>query len=145
MEDLEANRPMAKNLKMVLDPELCFFAYVDDECAAASITLPDFNQIAKKMNGRIFPFGWWHFLWGRRSIDALRVFVLGVKRKHQRMPLGAPLYLKTWEEGKKLPIRGAEASLILETNTRMRGALEKLGGRIYKTYRTYEGEVGGNA
>ena len=56
------------------------------------------------------------------------------------MPLGAPLYLKTWEEGKKLPIRGAEASLILETNTRMRGALEKLGARVYKTYRTYEEE-----
>src|SRR5690606_10558689 len=122
----------------VLNPDLCWFAYVDGEVAAASITLPDFNQVAKKMNGRILPFGWWHFLTGRRRIDALRVFVLGVKRRFQRLPLGAPLYLKTWEEGKKLPIRGAEASLVLENNHRMRGALEKLGGRIYKTYRTYE-------
>lgn len=129
---------MAKGLKAVLNPDLCWFAYVDGEVAAASITLPDFNQVAKKMNGRILPFGWWHFLTGRRRIDALRVFVLGVKRRFQRLPLGAPLYLKTWEEGKKLPIRGAEASLVLENNHRMRGALEKLGARIYKTYRTYE-------
>lgn len=129
---------MAKGLKQVLNPDLCWFAYVEDEVAAASITLPDYNQVVKRMNGRLFPFGWWHFLTGRRKIDALRVFVLGVKRKYQRLSLGAPLYLKTWEEGKKLPIRGAEASLILETNYRMRGALEKLGARIYKTYRTYE-------
>lgn len=128
----------AKNFKPVLDPRLCWFAMVDGEVAAAAITLPDVNQIAKKMNGRLFPFGWWHYLTGRKKIDVIRVFVLGVRQKYQHLPLGAPLYLKTWEEGMKMNIRGAEASLILETNHRMRGALEKLGARIYKTYRTYE-------
>jgi hypothetical protein len=76
---------------------------------------------------------------GLRPPDAIRVFVLGVKKKFQHMPLGAPLYIKTWEAGMKMAIRGAEASLILENNVKMRGALEKLGATIYKTYRTYEG------
>lgn len=131
----------AKNLKLVLDPELCFFTYVDGDLAGASITLPDFNQIAKKMNGSLFPFGWWYFLTGKKKIDALRIFVLGVRKKYQKLALGAPLYLRTWQAGMKLPIRGAEASLILDNNHRMRGALEKLGARIYKTYRTYEKPV----
>lgn len=134
----EEFRFAAANMKQVLNPDLCWFAFVDGEVAGAAVTLPDANQVAKKMNGRIFPFGWWHFLTGRRKIDAIRVFVLGVRHKFQRLPLGAPLYINTWEEGLKLPIRGAEASLVLDNNTRMRGALEKLGGRIYKTYRTYE-------
>ena len=134
---------MAAGRKQVIDPDLCFFAFVDDECGAASITLPDFNQVAKRMNGRILPFGWWHFLTGKRRIDAIRIFALGVKQKYQRMALGAPLYLATWKAGSSLPIRGGEASLILETNHRMRGALEKLGARIYKTYRTYEKPVEG--
>jgi hypothetical protein len=128
----------AEGLKQIINPDLCWFAYVGDELAGASITLPDFNQVAKKMNGRIFPFGWWHYLTGRSRIDALRVFILGIRSKFQAMPLGAPLYVRTWEEGQKLPIRGAECSLILENNVRMRGAMEKMGGRIYKTYRTYE-------
>ncbi|MEQ1502035.1 MAG: hypothetical protein ABMB14_07375 [Myxococcota bacterium] len=128
----------AEGLKQVINPDLCWFCYVGDEVAGASITLPDFNQVAKKMNGRIFPFGWWHYLMGRNKIDVLRVFVLGIRQKFQHLPLGSPLYTKTWEEGQKLPIRGAECSLILDVNTRMRGAMEKLGGRIYKTYRTYE-------
>ena len=90
------------------------------------------------MNGSVFPFGWWHFLTGRSKIDALRVFVLGVKKKYSKMPLGAPLYIATWREGITRDIRGADASLVLENNVGMRGALEKLGARIYKTYRTYE-------
>ena len=32
----------------------------------------------------------------------------------------------------------AEASLILETNTRMRSPIEKMGGVITKTYRSYQ-------
>jgi hypothetical protein len=134
----EEFRFTAQGLKQVINPDLCWFAHVDGELAGASVTLPDFNQVAKKMNGRIFPFGWWHFLVGRKRIDALRVFTLGIRTKFQKLPLGAPLYVKTWEEGQKLPIRGAECSLILENNVRMRGAMEKMGGRIYKTYRTYE-------
>lgn len=129
---------VAESLKQVVDEKLCYVAYVDDEPAAVSITLPDYNQVAKKMNGRIFPFGWYHFLTGRGKIDALRIFILGVKRKYQRMPLGAPLYVRTWEEGLRRGVRGAEASLILENNHRMRGALEKLGAKVYKTYRVYE-------
>ena len=132
----------AGNMKPIINPDLCYFAYMGDKVAGCSVTLPDFNQVAKKMNGRILPFVWWHFLTGRKKIDALRVFILGIKQEYQRLPLGAPLYLKTWAEGKKLPIRGAEASLILEDNVRMRGALEKLGARIYKTYRSYEMDTG---
>lgn len=127
----------ARALKAVLDPRLAYLAYVDGEVAAASITLPDYNQVALKMNGRLFPFGWWHLLVGRRRIDRLRVLVLGVKKKFQSLPLGAPLYMRTWDEAWDMGCKSVEASLILEDNHRMRGALEKLGGEIHKTYRTY--------
>lgn len=131
----------AEGLKQVLDPQLIWYAFIDGEMAAASVTLPDWNQVVKRMNGRLFPFGWFTFLTGRKTIDHLRVFVLGVKHKFQKMPLGALLYVKTWETGAQMGVKGAEASLILETNHRMRSALEKLGGTVYKTYRSYELEL----
>ena len=129
------------DFKQVIDPNLCWVAEWDGEPVAVSVTLPDYNQVFKKMNGSLFPFGWYHFLRARSNIDQLRVFILGVKKKYQKMPLGAPLYIKTWEEGLKRGVKGAEASLIVEDNFRMRGALEKLGGRIYKTYRIYSSPV----
>ena len=129
----------AKRLMPVLDERLAFMAYVDGKPAAASITLLDYNQVAKKMNGSIFPFGWWHYLNAGKTIDRIRVWVLGVKQEYQKLPLGAPLYLKTWDNASEMmKLQKAEASLILEDNHRMRGALEKLGLEVAKTYRMYE-------
>ncbi|HND33764.1 MAG TPA: hypothetical protein PLA94_27380, partial [Myxococcota bacterium] len=111
---------------------------VNGEPAALSVTLPDYNQVVKPMNGSLLPFGWYHYLTRRSKVDRLRVLVLGVRRKFQHMPLGAPLYMRTWQAGLAAGVVGAEASWILESNSRMRGALEKLGGEIYRTYRIYE-------
>jgi GNAT superfamily N-acetyltransferase len=129
---------IARGLRQIIDPDLCFVAEIGDRVAAISITLPDFNQVVKKMKGRLMPFGWWHLLNRRRIIDRVRIFMLGVKQEFQSLPLGAALYARTFKEGLSKGYRWGEASLILENNTRMRGALEKMGATVYKTYRNYE-------
>lgn len=129
---------IARGLRQIIDPDLCFVAEIGDRVAAISITLPDFNQVVKKMNGRLMPFGWWHLLNRRRIIDRVRIFMLGVKQEFQSLPLGAALYARTFKDGLAKGYRWGEASLILENNTRMRGALEKMGATVYKTYRNYE-------
>ena len=128
----------AGGMKMLVAPDLCWVAEVNGEVAAVSVTLPDYNIPAKKMNGRLFPFGWWHYLRRKRTINRVRIFMLGVKQQYQHLPLGSLLYAKLWEDGLATTHVGAEASLILENNHKMRGPIEKLGGRIYKTYRNYE-------
>jgi GNAT superfamily N-acetyltransferase len=129
---------IAKGLKQIIDPDLCFVAEVGDRVVAVSITLPDFNQVVKKMKGRVFPFGWRHLLMKKRIIDRVRVFMLGVAQDFQSLPLGAALYAATFRAVVEKGYSGGEASLILENNTRMRSALEKMGGTIDKTYRNYE-------
>lgn len=141
LTDLEFDK-VAKGLRPMIDPRLCYVVeHVKPdgsrEPVAFSLTLPDFNYVVKPMNGRIFPFGWIHYLARKGKVDQIRVFTLGVARAHQTKPLGALLYQKTWESGLAMKVKGAECSWVLEDNTRMRGAIEKLGGRIYKTYRIY--------
>lgn len=133
---------IASGLKQILDPDLCFIAEIGGRVAGLSVTLPDFNQVVKRMNGRILPFGWRHVLMRKRIIDRVRVFMLGVAHEFQSLPLGAALYAKTFETALSKGYRFGEASLILENNTRMRGALEKMGAKIVKTYRNYEIDVG---
>jgi len=128
---------IAQGLKRVIDPDLCFVAETADRVVAISITLPDFNQVVKRMNGRVFPFGWRHLLMKNRIIDRIRVFMLGVAHDFQSLPLGALLYAETFKVVRAKGFSGGDASLILENNVRMRGALEKMGGTIQKTYRNY--------
>lgn len=128
---------MAKNIRDMIDPRYCYMAEINGRPAAFSVTLPDYNQVAKPMNGRIFPFGWWYYLTRRSKIDQIRILTLGIHKDFQHLALGAPLYKRTWNTGVANKVRGAEASWVLEDNLRMRGALEKMGARVYKTYRIY--------
>jgi len=132
---------LAEGLKQVIDPDLCLVAEVAGKTAAISVTLPDMNQVVMKMNGRVLPFAWRHLLMKKKIISRVRVFMLGVAKEFQSLPLGAALYARSFEVGRSKGFDHGEASLILETNTRMRGALEKMGATIDKTYRNYEIET----
>jgi len=136
---------LAQGLKQMVDPELIWWAFVDGEPAAAAIAFLDYNQVVKKMNGKRLPVGWYHWLFGRRKIDALRILALGVKQKYQKMPLGVPMYVKIWETALARGVRGADGSLVVEDNMPMRTILEKLGAHIYQTYRVYEYRLDGSA
>ena len=129
---------LAAGFKQFIDPRLVFLVEIDGKAVGLSVTFPDMNQVVKKMNGGLFPFGWFHFLRRNQIVDRVRIFMLGVKQEYQKLPLGALLYAKTWEAGVARGVTFGEASLILENNHKMRGPIEKMGGTIYKTYRSYQ-------
>ncbi|HEY3250671.1 MAG TPA: hypothetical protein VGK25_06090 [Ignavibacteria bacterium] len=128
---------MADSLKMVVDPDLVIFAEVNGKPAGFSLSLPDFNQVQKKMNGRLLPFGFIKLLLYKKRIDWLRVIIMGVKPEYQKRGIDSVFYLETIKMGNKNGYGGAEISWVLEDNMAMRMAAEKLGAKIYKTYRIY--------
>lgn len=134
---------MAENLKDLVDPDLAFFAEVQREDGtwepvAASLTLPDYNQVLKRMNGRLFPLGWLKFLWYRRKIDTARMFALGVVREWRGRGIDALLYYETARALFAKGYKRAEMSWILESNEMMNRAVRFFGGVLYKRYRIYE-------
>ena len=128
---------MAESLKMVVDPDLVMFAEVAGKPAGFTLALPDFNQVLKKLNGRLLPFGWFKILTQKKKIDFLRVIIMGVKPEYQKKAIDSVFYLETIKNGNKNGYTGAEISWVLEDNMPMRMTAEKLGARIYKTYRIY--------
>jgi hypothetical protein len=131
----------ARNLKPILVEDWAMIAEQNGVVVGAALTLPDFNQVLKKMNGRLFPFGWWHVLTGRRQIDRVRVFALGVKREYQHLGVAAALYKRHRETAEYMPQKGGQTGWILETNKSMNRAMEGMGGTIAATYRLYELEL----
>src|SRR2546423_6286192 len=73
----------ARDLKPILDEHWAMMAEKDGETVGAALTLPDYNQVLKHLNGRLLPFGWAKALWYRRKIDDGRVFALGVRPEYQ--------------------------------------------------------------
>jgi GNAT superfamily N-acetyltransferase len=134
----EEVRFQAKNLKPILDEDWAMIAERDGEVVGAALTLPDINQVLAKMGGRLLPFGWWHFLTGRRKIDRVRVFALGVKPPYQHWGVAAALYVRHIETAARRSQPWAETGWILEVNEAMNRAMEGMGGTVVKRYRLYE-------
>jgi GNAT superfamily N-acetyltransferase len=134
----EEVRHYAKDLKQILDENWAFIAEKDGEPVGAALTLPDYNQVFRHMNGRLLPIGWAKFLWYRRKIDRVRVFALGVKPEYQHTGAGAKLYECHWEAGERTRQGRGETGWTLESNKPMNRAMERMGGKIVRTYRVYE-------
>jgi hypothetical protein len=132
---------MAKDLRPLVVPDLVLFAYWDREPVGFTVSLPDYNEVLKHLNGNVGLLGTLKFLYYSRKIKTLRVMLLGVKHAFQKRGLEGLLYVETFKNGIKKGYENAECSWILEDNILMQRGLEAMGGKQYKTYRIYEGPV----
>ena len=133
-------RHYAKTLKPVLDENWAMVAEKKDtgEVVGAALTLPDYNQVLHRLDGRLLPFGWVKALRARKSIDRVRVFALGVKPEYQHTGVAARFYEMHFDAAERTPQSGGEMGWILETNGPMNRAMEGMGGTVVRRFRVYE-------
>jgi GNAT superfamily N-acetyltransferase len=133
-------RHYAKDLEPILDENWAMVAEKTDtgEVVGAALTLPDYNQVLAKMNGRLLPFGWLTALRERKKIDAVRVLALGVKPAYRHTGVAARFYQMHFDAAERTAQKGGEMGWILEVNEPMNRAMEGMGGEIKRRYRVYE-------
>ncbi len=132
---------LAKEFKLILDPELVALAEVDGELAGVTVVLPDANQVFKKMRGRLLPFGILYFLNRKRIIDQLRLPILGVAPEHRNKGFELAMIHELYGRAVAKGYKRCECSWTLEDNRAMNHIIEAGGARLYKTYRIYQKEI----
>jgi hypothetical protein len=132
---------IAQSLKPVLIRELAIFAEVDGETVGFSLALPDINQVVKRINGKLFPFGIFKFLFLKNKITDIRVILMGINKPFRKKGLEAVFYYQTIIESAKRKFTGAELSWVSEANPLMIRALENLNAKLYKRYRVFKKEI----
>jgi hypothetical protein len=128
----------AQEMQLVFDRDWFMVAEHGDEAVAIAITIPDINQVLKRMKGRLLPLGWWRYLRKAKTIDRCRVGFLGVKPEYQHTGVAAALYVEHFDMSAVTPIKWGEMGWILENNRAMNRGMEAMNGRIVKRYRMYE-------
>jgi len=127
----------AKDLKMAIDTDFAHIAEIDGDPVAFSIALPDYNQVFKNMNGRLFPLGIFKLLLGKKKINRIRTALMGVLPEYRGKGIDALLHQQAIEKGPPRGFHASELSWILETNTQMIRVAERIGGTLDKTYNMY--------
>jgi hypothetical protein len=129
---------MAKDLKMIVAPELVIIAESKGKPVGFGMALPDYNQVLKaNRRGYLLP-GLIRVLLFKKKIDYARVVILGVLPEFMSSGIGALLF---YESGRRIVAWGCphgEASWVLEDNVMMNRGAQMMNGEITKKHRIYE-------
>lgn len=137
MSDAEV-RHMASGLRHLMVPELALAAELDGKLIGAMFGLPDYNPRIRRIDGRLFPFGFLRLLWRKSDIKKIRLISTNVLPEYQRLGVGLVLISALVPVAMEWGLQEAEFSWVLESNQLSRGSLEKGGAIIDKTYRMYD-------
>ena len=102
------------------------------------LSLPDYNQALKPLEGRLWPFGWLRFRLGMRKIRMGRTVLLGVKREYRGQGIETTMMVPSFRWALERGFTGLEQSWVVEDNRPVQRDLELLGAKVYKKYRLYE-------
>ncbi|HWQ22366.1 MAG TPA: N-acetyltransferase, partial [Clostridia bacterium] len=129
---IEDVRIMVRDMKKFVRPEMVAIARTDEGRPIGLVAAsPDYNQVFRRMNGRLLPFGWLTFLLYRGRIDAGRALVMFVVPDYRFRGVPAAMFSKLFAWGRTHGYRLAEGSLIGEENVRSWREIEGAGGVRY--------------
>lgn len=131
----------AQGLRMLLVPKLTSIAEINGRPVGAGFGLLDFNPIIKKINGKLFPFGWFHLLYGRKKLTRLRLISTNVLPEYQKWGLGLVTLSRILPDAIEYGVRVGEFSWVLESNSLSRNTIERAGGRRTKVLRIYDKSI----
>ena len=132
---------LAKELKLIVDPEMVLMLEIEGELAGVAVGFPNANQLFKKMNGRLLPFGIFYALRAKKIMNEMRLPILGVRPEYRNKGLELALIAEFCRRGIARGYTGAECSWILEDNEAMNKGIAAAGAELYKTYRLYQKEL----
>ncbi len=120
-----------------LDQDLIYIARSGDTPIGFVFAFPDYNQVLKRMNGNLFPFGLLQYLWYRRKIKGIRGLAQYVIPEFRNKAVNAAIFKQILDVAEKKKYDYIEGSLISENNLRSRRIFENAGIQPYKIYRVY--------
>ena len=138
---------LGTSLRLFVPDDFIRIAEYQGKPVAFIVILPNLNEVLRDLDGSLFPSGLFKLINAlrKRRIRTARIPLMGVRKELRNTPLGIALALLVIHNLKQPVIsRGiedVEMSWILEENQGMRSILEKLGSKLYKTYRIYRKQL----
>ena len=134
-----------KKLKPIIFEPLNLIAEVEGEPVAFMLTFPDINQVLRKIDGKLFPFGWFHLLrWLRKPKSAnMRVPLMGVKKELHSSRLASQLAFMMISQIRENAFDGfgaerGEIGWILDDNQGMVAIADAIESKVNREYIVFE-------
>ena len=125
-------------LRRFYQPELTVMAYAGNRPIGLVMGFPDYNQVFRRMKGRVLPVGWLKFALGKRKIHGARCCMQFVVPEYQRKGVNTVMFYEAFLGAKALGLQWVEGSTVDETSVSSIANTEKMASHLYRIYRQYE-------
>ena len=105
---------------------------------AFSIVMPSFSKALKKANGKMYPFGFLHFLKAQRKNDIAAFYLIGVMPKYQNKGITALIFKEMNETFLRNGIKTVETNPELEENKAIQALWSEYDHELHKKRRTFK-------
>jgi hypothetical protein len=109
-----------------------------DTVVAMIVAMSDISEGIKKSKGHILPFGFIPILIAGRKSKQLNLLLGAISPEYQGRGLDVMMGISMLDSARKAGKKLIDSHLELESNTKVRAEMEKMGGVVYKRYRIYQ-------
>lgn len=127
-----------KQLFWTVDPGLFLVAEYEGTPIAFKWSLPDYNQLFKRFNGKLGPWQLLQFYLLQKTISQGKFNFVGIQEKYRGQGVGTFMNYYTLKEMKRRGYASASCGWIDEKNIASIKTIEKAGAQLSQKFRVYE-------
>lgn len=113
----------------------------NDEMIGFAITMPSFTKALKRINGKMFPFGFYHLWRALRKNNGASFYLIGIKESYQSKGVTAIIFQDIQEMFNKRGITEVETNPELEENKAIQSMWKNYKHELHKRRRTYRKDI----
>ena len=136
--DKQEMMDLAKRYLPILDPRFVKVVTKEGEIVAFIVGMPDMTEGIKKAGGKLLPLGFLKILRAAKKSKQLDLLLGAVKESYRGRGLDVLMGVRMIMSAQKAGFRVMDTHHELESNVKVRGEMEKMGGELYKKYRVYQ-------
>ena len=137
LDEKEMNN-LTKRYLPIINPRFVKVVTKDHEVVAFVVGIPDMTEGIQKAKGRLFPLGFLKILRAAKETNQLDLLLGAIKEKYRGVGLDVLMGVRMLTSAKEAGLEIMDTHHEMETNTRVRAEMEKMGGKIYKRYRVFQ-------
>lgn len=106
-----------------------------------AITMPSYSKALQKAKGKLFPFGWWHFLQAGKKNERANFYLIGIHPDYQRRGVTSIIFKEIYDIFRKKGVKFLETNPELEENKNIQLLWQDYQPVNHKRRRTYSKEI----
>ncbi|GGD98547.1 GNAT family N-acetyltransferase [Planktosalinus lacus] len=126
----------------LINPEyIKFVVDKDNRLVAFSVVMTSYSKALQKAKGKLFPFGFIHFLRAKKKNDTVLFYLIGIRPEYQNKGVTAIIFKEYYETFKKNGIRNCILTPILADNFALQNLWKNFNPEVIVRRKTFKLET----